>query len=212
MAFPRSYFRFKLILAGVLMPAYLGAAVYNFSSGTAITINDNATASPYPGTLTASGVTGTVTNITVTLMNLTHGFLDDIAVLLVGPGGQSVLLFDGLGASDSVVNVTLTFSDAAATQLTSPVVTGSYQPGLDIYGDVLSGPAPGQPYGTTMSVFNSIDPNGTWSLYIQDFVAGSSGSLADWSIEITTLDAPEPASLALAGAGLLLIGLIRRKY
>ncbi len=194
------------------MPAYLGAAVYNFSSGTAITINDNATASPYPGTLTASGVTGTVTNITVTLMNLTHGFLDDIAVLLVGPGGQSVLLFDGLGASDSVVNVTLTFSDAAATQLTSPVVTGSYQPGLDIYGDVLSGPAPGQPYGTTMSVFNSIDPNGTWSLYIQDFVAGSSGSLADWSIEITTLDAPEPASLALAGAGLLLIGLIRRKY
>jgi bifunctional DNA-binding transcriptional regulator/antitoxin component of YhaV-PrlF toxin-antitoxin module len=155
-------------------------------------------------------VTGTVTKVTVTLLNLTHSFLDDIAVLLLGPGGQSVLLFDGLGAVDSVVSVDLTFDDAAPTQLTSPVVTGSYQPGLDLYGDTFSPPAPLRPYGTTMSVFNGINANGTWMLFIQDFVTESNGSLGDWRIDITTLDdVPEPASFALAGAGLLLFAVVR---
>jgi subtilisin-like proprotein convertase family protein len=210
MVSPRRFLKWKLILGGVVVPAYLSASVFTFSSGAPISIDDATTASPYPATLTASGVTGTVTKVTVTLLNLTHSFLDDIAVLLLGPGGQSVLLFDGLGAVDSVVSVDLTFDDAAPTQLTSPVVTGSYQPGLDLYGDTFSPPAPLRPYGTTMSVFNGITANGPWMLFIQDFVTGSNGSLGDWRIDITTLDdVPEPAPFALAGAGLLVFAVVR---
>jgi subtilisin-like proprotein convertase family protein len=45
-------------------------------------------ASPYPSAITVNGVSGPINKVTVTLRNLTHSFVSDLDILLVGPGGQ----------------------------------------------------------------------------------------------------------------------------
>src|SRR4026209_1025593 len=47
---------------------------------------------PYPSTITVSGVSGTITDVSFTLYNLSHTYPDALDILLVGPGGQKVLL------------------------------------------------------------------------------------------------------------------------
>src|SRR4051812_45238590 len=49
-------------------------------------------AGPYPSVITVSGLSGVVSSVVVTLTNLTHTYPDDIDALLVGPGGQNVML------------------------------------------------------------------------------------------------------------------------
>src|SRR5207247_5586513 len=94
-------------------------------------------------------------------------------------------------------NVTVTLSDAAASALplSGSFVTGTYRPTDYAPADTFSSPAPGGPYGTTLSAFNGTGANGTWSLYVVDDGAGDSGSIAGgWSVSITT---------AVAGASLV---------
>jgi len=52
-------------------------------------------------------------------------------------------------------------------------------------------PAPraGYPDPQQLSVFNGANPNGTWSLYVNDDLGGDAGSISGgWSLEITTSD------------------------
>ena len=44
-----------------------------------------------------SGLSGTITRVTATLTDLSHGYPDDVDVMLVSPGGQSVLLLSDAG-------------------------------------------------------------------------------------------------------------------
>jgi hypothetical protein len=116
----------------------------------------------------------------------------------------------------SVSSVTYTFDDAAADFLPfgSTPPTGTYKPSpYDSSGNIsatpafsLSSPAPAQPYGLFLSAFNGAAANGTWSLFVQDFLDfGSLGSIRSWSLEITTEAAvvPEPTTLSLVGLGLV---------
>src|SRR5436189_4847956 len=115
---------------------------------------------------------GTVSNVTVTLKNLTHTWVSDVDVLLVGPAGQKVLVFSDVGDAFDATNVTVTLSDAAASALPSSgsFATGTYKP--TDYSDASPGgdnfplPAPGGPYATVLSAFNGTAPNGAWKLYI----------------------------------------------
>ena len=59
-----------------------------------------AIASPYPSTISVSGVTGSVTKVKVKLNNFTHTFWDDVGILLVGPLGQKVLLTSDNGGAN----------------------------------------------------------------------------------------------------------------
>src|SRR5204863_4832230 len=115
--------------------------------------------------------------------------------LLVGPGGQKVLLMSDAGGSTGISNVTLTFDDAAASKLpdSAGITSGTYRPTDFATGDTFPSPAPAGPYGTALSVFNGLNPNGTWSLYVLDDEAGDSGSIAGgWSLKFTypTTSAP----------------------
>jgi subtilisin-like proprotein convertase family protein len=146
--------------------------------------------SPYPSNIAVSGITGTVTKVTATLRNMSHTFPGDIDILLVGPGGQKMILMSDAGGSDDINNVTLTFDDAAAAALPSSlIVSGTFRPTNSGTGDTFPAPAPAGPYGAALSAFNGVSPNGTWSLYVVDDAGIDAGNIAGgWSLTITTAD------------------------
>jgi subtilisin-like proprotein convertase family protein len=74
----------------------------NFSNPGVITINDNAMAVPYPSTIVVPNL-GAVTDVNVSIADLTHTFPDDVEILLVGPGGQTVHLFWVLGGTGALL-------------------------------------------------------------------------------------------------------------
>lgn len=165
-----------------------------FSNTAAITVADCCAPQPaalYPLTVNVAGLTGTITKVTATLKGLTHGAASDLDVLLVAPGGQSVVLMSDTGISASGAN--LTFDDTAGSNLPSatPLATGSYKPtnGAEECGgagDTFPTPAPIGPYGSTMAALNPSAPNGTWSLYVVDDCEVDSGSLNGLDLVITT--------------------------
>jgi hypothetical protein len=142
-------------------------------------------ASPYPLTLNLAGMTGTITKLGVRLNSLTHTFPGDLDFLLVGPGGQRAMFMSDVGDGGDVNAVNLTFEDGAPAP-PAALVTGTYAPTDSAPGDAMSAPAPAGPYTSTLSVFNGISPNGTWSLYAVDDAGVDSGSLAGFSLLVTT--------------------------
>ena len=164
------------------------SASRGFTNGTIILIPDHGQATNYPSTLTVSGVTGTVSKVTVTIKQLTHTFPEDIDMLLVGPAGQKVILMSDAGAGNAITGRTLTFDDsAAALPFTGTITSGSYHAMDYPPGDSFPAPAPAGPYGTNLSAFNAVNPNGTWSLYVFDDAAGDAGRIdGGWTLDIQT--------------------------
>jgi hypothetical protein len=188
---------------------------FTFSNLATITINDSAspptTASPYPSTITVSGVTNPIAKVTVKLNNITHTFPDDIDILLVGPtGAKTILMSDCGGGHPGISGVTLTFDDTASSYVPDdgPIVSGTFRPtdvstgGFPI--ETFPPPAPPQPYMATLSVFAGTFANGPWSLYVVDDAAVDAGSIAGgWSLTIsdsvvTNTDDSGPGSLRQA--------------
>jgi hypothetical protein len=91
----------------------------------------------------------------------------------------------------------------------SQITSGSYQ--VSQYGGsaiTLPGPAPSPAFGTNLSAFGGLDPNGTWNLWLFDRFNGDGGSLAGgWGLNIEaagTVPIPASALLLLTGLGTLL--------
>jgi subtilisin-like proprotein convertase family protein len=165
-------------------------AIYGNSGTAGVNIADLLTG-PYPTTQTVSGLGTSITDVNVTLTGLYHTWPNDIDMLLVSPGGQSVLLMSDACGISSVSNLALTFDDAAPAALSSgsPCVTGTYRPANYEGVEVFSSPAPASGYSTTLSAFNGSNPNGTWSLYIIDDTIQDTGGIVGWSLSITTASA-----------------------
>jgi uncharacterized repeat protein (TIGR01451 family) len=171
----------------------LGAAsvaTQSLTNAGLITINGFGAATPYPSSIIVSNIAGTVTKVTVTLQGLSHTFPDDIDVLLVGPGGQNVLLMSDTGGGNALSGINLTFDDNAAASLpdSTRINSGTYKPtNIDTNTDAFPPPAPAGPFGQTLSVFNGLNPTGTWSLFVQDDTSADAGSIAQgWTLSITT--------------------------
>ena len=158
------------------------------ANAAAITIVDNANASPYPSNITLSGVFGSVTKVTATVSGISHTYPEDIDMELVGPGGQSCVLMAAKGGGGDVNGVNLTFDASAAGQLTTGQITsGTYQP---------SG---------SLSVFNGTSANGSWGLRVRDTFAQDPGSISGgWSLAVTTVSSScinTNADLSVVAAG-----------
>jgi subtilisin-like proprotein convertase family protein len=163
-------------------------------------------ASPYPSAISVSGVAGTVSRVIVQIFGFNHTFPDDVDVLLVGPGGQRIVLLSDAGGSLDVANVNLTFDDTAVASVPdgTQIVSGTFKPTNIGGGDPFAAPAPAAPYGTLLSDFNGINPNGNWQLYVVDDAGGDSGGFAGgWSLSFLTSDplcCSQPCSLLCPGA------------
>ncbi len=172
-----------------------------FANSSYIGLNDIIAAStPYGTAINVSGLSGVISNLTVTLNGFSHARPDDVDILLVSPNGKNLALMSDVGGANSVNSLNLTFDDAAANSPPTPLVSGTFKP-LNIsseFFDTFLNPAPLRPYGNSgLSDFENFSPNGEWRLYVVDDSQNNSGSISGgWSLDITTAPAqpPTPAS------------------
>jgi subtilisin-like proprotein convertase family protein len=172
-------------------------------SGGAFTIPDN---TMQDRTVVVSGLTGTITVVTVTLNFTSSVRPDDLDFLLVHPDGSHNLEFlsDG-GGTSAIGALTLTLSDAGATCVPDPagwVTNTTYRPadysGLETgtnFGVAAVTVNPAGPgcvgangTATFATAFSGLTANGTWHLYARDDASsGDAGSaISSWSISVTT--------------------------
>src|SRR5437870_4780263 len=85
---------FLLIIFNTVTKAQSVAPQTVFTNSSPITINDASTATPYPSTITASGlgtsIPATAGSVKVTLNGFSHTFPDDVGIVLVGPTGAAI--------------------------------------------------------------------------------------------------------------------------
>lgn len=148
---------------------------------------------PYPSSISVSNLPGVVTNVSVILTNFNHTVPDDVDILLVSPSGQKLLMMSDAGGDNTTGFIRLTFADDFTAVLpdSTRILTGNYRPTNHGAGDTFPAPAPAAPYGANFKVFDGINPNGQWRLFVTDDVAGAgSGSIGGWYLNLTTFAAP----------------------
>ncbi|HEX6125623.1 MAG TPA: M36 family metallopeptidase, partial [Pyrinomonadaceae bacterium] len=174
--------------------APIGGAPISFSNTTPITIPSSGPGVPYPSTISVSGVTGNKA-IKVELTDISHTFPDDVDFLLEGPNGQNLIILSDAGGTNDWVAADITLTDLAENSASDAGAnpTGEYKPTNYGANDPFDPPAPASPYGnpapagtdTFESKFgtNGANMNGDWKLYLDDDLAGFSGSVAGgWKI------------------------------
>jgi subtilisin-like proprotein convertase family protein len=181
------------MLAALLVAsgAALASTTLSFGNHSSIEIADHGPANPYPSHTNVQNLVGTIIDVNVVLHGFRHNFADDVAVLLVGPRGQKVLLMSNAGGSHAINSTYVGFDDEAWPHLPDQnQIDGStyYKPTQ--YGSpaiLFPPPAPAVPYATSLSAFDGTNPNGTWDLYVLDDADRDVGQLSGgWDLIITT--------------------------
>jgi subtilisin-like proprotein convertase family protein len=201
-----------LSLTILILSAVETSRAQQFCNAASISIPSSGDASPYPSEISVSGLTGSVSNVTVTLNSIRHTYAGDVDILLVSPAGQKFIILSDVGGSNGLdTAATITLSDAATANLptgSNVIASGTYKPTNNDTDDTFSTPAPAAPYSspapagsaTFASVFGDTAPNGVWSLYVVDSAGGDSGIISGgWCLNLTTL-APTPGQLKFASS------------
>lgn len=195
-----------LMLALLSVPILVvQAAPLTYSNTATVTIPASGSmgiSDPYPSDIVVADLEGEIESITVEIHSLTHTGPYQLDILLVGPGGETTILMGAAGGSEDLAGVDLTFDDAAATGLPfgTQIASGTYRP-TTYQSRELTSPAPAGPYGTTLAVFSGTDPNGTWSLYVEDVSPDDIGALAGgWSLNITLASGVAAQTCLFAGS------------
>jgi len=158
----------------------------SFSSATTnLIIPDESIASPYPLNFNVSGLTGSFSKITVQLSAYNHDFTEDVVMLLVSPNNTTCLLAGRIGIF-SANNADVILDQYAALPWDG-YSSGYYRTNSvsNTFAMSSNNACPAGPYNTSLSVYNninSVNANGTWKLYIQDFAFGDTGSLYNAAI------------------------------
>ena len=138
--------------------------------------------------------------MTVTVWKLGHTSCSDISILLVSPQSKSVVLMSQVGGANPISVDRLTFDDSASTHLYTAgfpwnITNGAYLPTDGVFSNYFMPPAPPGPYppdlrdnyDVALSALNGTNPNGTWSLYVQDEYPQDSGAITNgWTLSIAT--------------------------
>src|SRR5688572_4086717 len=167
-------------------------------------------------TLNISGTGGGMVNGDI-YAYLTHD--TGISILLNRPGlrsgstigyddsGYSSVTFDDSAANDvHVYRLSLTGGhDNPILPYPSPLNGDTWQPdGRSINPTSIGATFDTAPRNARLDVFNGLNPNGEWTLFLADIQTGGTATLNSWTLNITAV--PEPHHYALA-TGLSLFGL-----
>ncbi len=137
-------------------------------------------------TITVAGAATYLWDVDITTF-MTHTFSGDLDVTIQSPAGTIVTLTtDNGGANDNVFNGTVWDDDAnplGQVPYTSNngVVTDQVYANLVLASPLIPEEA--------LAAFVGENPNGVWTLTISDDAAGDSGSLDQWSLNLTTFPA-----------------------
>ncbi|TNF24798.1 MAG: T9SS type A sorting domain-containing protein [Bacteroidetes bacterium] len=116
--------------------------------------------------------------VSVSIDTITHTWLSDLDIYLISPAGDTIeLSTDNGGSGENMFNVV--FTDTATNDITlqtAGIIPGFYHP-EDTLGFA--------------SLYNGQDPNGAWSLWVDDDLGGDDGILVRWSMTFRN-NAPAP--------------------
>ena len=185
-----------LALAAAVVNAHAATDV-SFANGATISIPVNG--APIPSSIPVSGITGNViTKVVVQLNDFTHSWPADVDLLLVGPGGIRAILMSDAGGGNEVVDIDLTFSPTAPSDVPQGTVlsTATVYPANYVHDDdpdnfsdpfPLVAPAVLDREPADLTVFNGINPNGTWTLHaVDDFQGLDGGDIGGgWTLFLT---------------------------
>jgi hypothetical protein len=146
-------------------------------------------AAPYPSQKTASFPSGShIRDVNLTLKNYSHSFPNDVDVLLKKGTHNRTVMSDVGGGRPGVSNITLVLDDEATNghlTSTNAPTGGRFKPTNVGTGDGFPAPAPIQDNRSALSGFDTLNPSGTWSLFVQDDSGGDCGKFGGgWSIKI----------------------------
>jgi len=125
-------------------------------------------------------LTGTINNVTVNDLMISHPWIGDLGASLTSPLGTTIQLFDGPGIPASTYgcdgdDINASFDDGATLTSTdfenmcnnSPAISGVFQP------------------MAAFSAFNGESPFGNWTLTVFDsYTAGDDGTLDGWGLDL----------------------------
>jgi subtilisin-like proprotein convertase family protein len=149
-----------------------------YTNSTPMTIPDGAgnnVAGPTATSTINVPATGTISDVNVTI-NGTHTYFWDLVARVTHPDGTSARTLNR-NCNQVSTGFNILFNDGAPAIVCSANATGTY--------------APADP----LAVFNGKPSNGNWSLIVNDFWGGDTGTINSWSMEIcsqvTTLVTPD---------------------
>lgn len=112
--------------------------------------------------------TGTLTDVNVKGIDITHSWINDLVVSITSPAGTSVTLFDQLCNNQD--DALISFDDESQNthgSIPCPPVDGlTYQP------------------DGTLSDFDTENGDGTWTLIVEDVANQDGGSINAWEVEV----------------------------
>jgi subtilisin-like proprotein convertase family protein len=215
-----------LLLAGLAK----GQTNYTYSSGTLNTAIPDGNIVGISETATLAGLSGSITGISVNL-DITGGFNGDLYVYLVGPGGQMAVLLNRVGVTaagagnafgygDAGFNLTFDQSGAnihnyqsggpGSYTLVGGQLTGTWAPdGRAIDPQSAPGAFDAASTAANLGQFNSLNPNGSWTLFLADVSGGGQSTLVNWGMTVVTVPEPQTWAMLAGGAGTLLM--LRRR-
>jgi subtilisin-like proprotein convertase family protein len=140
---------------------------HTFANNTTVSI-DSVSPNTVRSSIDVAGVQGILRDVNVTV-DVDHTYANDLVMSLIGPHGQRALLVADEGGSGDNFDDT-TFDDQAIMPIMGAATPfrGSFRP------------------EGSLAVFNDLQPNGTWTLEIQDKAFEDGGALHHWSLEMET--------------------------
>jgi subtilisin-like proprotein convertase family protein len=176
----------------------------------------------YQNSQNLAGLQGTISDVNLTL-NVSGGFNGDFYAYLSHNNSAAVLLnrvgrsnSSGVGYGDAGfgldgASASFTLDDQAAHDSHfyrtfayslngNGQLTGQWQPDGRAIDPLSPGSAfAGAARSNMLGIFNGMDPNGSWTLFIADTSSGGEGTLVGWGLQIATV--PEPANVTLLLCG-----------
>jgi hypothetical protein len=177
-------------LALAATPA-LATTTTTVSNTTPITIVD---VGETTSSINVSGLGGAITDLTISIAGLSHGYPGDLVFGLLNEGaGLGLIFMSGVGQSFAISGVDLTFADWATylppeLPADGPLVSETYLPAnyegyaFNFYTNAHD-----------LHDFAGLSPNGRWTLYALDAVPAFAGSISGgWSLTFRTDATPDP--------------------
>jgi subtilisin-like proprotein convertase family protein len=195
----------KLVAVSLVsLVASASALGQTYSNPAPIVIPDSGPANPYPSVIDVTGGPTSIQFVTVTLHGLTHPFITDLDILLVGPGGQKILLASDTSGSAPTSGITVNFiSEGGSSQSGDLAAGGYYAPTGG--SDAFPAPAPAGPYAANFNGLTGTSANGQWRLFVVDDFATDGGLIAGgWSITFSApYSPPTPIDSSFTYQGVL---------